>query len=150
MKSKKVKIILLEDDEDDQLLFSMALDIILIPTDLTIIKDVRDLKNNLILIQRLMPDIIFIDLGLGLINGLEYLQKIRSNELLKQIPCIIMTDSIHPMHIEKAYDAGANLYIIKPVEFSVLVDIIRNTYILNWNEYFPPGRDVFYIHYKAS
>lgn len=149
MNPKNVKIILIEDDEDDQLLFSMALDIILIPTDLTIIKHTIDLKNNVMLIQKLSPYIIFIDLNLGAINGFKYLETVKDNELLKHIPCIILTDSKLPLNIETAYNYGANLYIVKPIEFSVLTDIIKFVYNLNWDDYSPPKREMFFMNHET-
>ncbi|RFS13811.1 response regulator [Emticicia sp. C21] len=150
MKPNKVKIILIEDDEDDQLLFSMALDTIIIPTELTIIKNAKELQSNIHLIQNLLPDIIIIDIELGVVDGLDYLEKIRSNKSLKETPCIILTDSFAPSRIEKAYNSGANLYIVKPVDFSELINLIRKICELNWSEYFPPRPEVFYVHDKSQ
>jgi two-component system, response regulator len=61
--------------------------------------------------------IIFLDLKLPKVGGLEVLKQIKSNPQTKKIPVIIFTSSKEDPDIATAYDLGANSYVVKPVNF---------------------------------
>lgn len=69
----------------------------------------------------ILPRIIFLDLKLPKVNGLEVLDKLKSDELTKKIPVIIVTSSREDPDIERAYALGANSYVVKPVNFDDFV-----------------------------
>jgi two-component system response regulator len=60
------------------------------------------------------------------INGIEVLQKMKSDERTKKIPVVILTSSNEDPDIRKCYDLGANSYIVKPVNFEGFAEAIRN------------------------
>ena len=67
--------------------------------------------------SRANPRVIFLDLKLPKVDGLEVLKKIKSNADTKGIPVIIVTSSREDPDIKAAYELGANSYVVKPVGF---------------------------------
>jgi two-component system response regulator len=63
------------------------------------------------------PKVILLDLKLPKVNGIEVLQRIKTDERTKTIPVVVMTSSREDTDLEKCYALGVNSYIVKPVEF---------------------------------
>jgi len=63
------------------------------------------------------PKVILLDLKMPKVNGMEVLEKLKSDPLMKDIPVVILTSSGEDPDIQKCYDLGANSYIVKPVDF---------------------------------
>jgi len=60
------------------------------------------------------------------VNGIEVLEKIKSDERTKKTPVVILTSSKEDPDIQKCYKLGANSYIVKPVNFEGFAEAIRN------------------------
>jgi two-component system, response regulator len=71
--------------------------------------------------------VIFLDLKLPKVDGLEVLKEIKSNEVTKKVPVVIITSSKEDTDIKKAFEFGANSYVVKPVEFDLFLQVISNT-----------------------
>ncbi|MDP8232383.1 MAG: response regulator [Candidatus Zophobacter franzmannii] len=83
------------------------------------------------------PKVIFLDLKLPQMNGLEVLEEIRANKSYERIPVVIVTSSMEDSDIETAYELGVNSFIAKPVDFSEFVATIKEvgTYWLRINQH---------------
>jgi two-component system response regulator len=68
-------------------------------------------KNN-------MPKVIFLDLKLPKINGMEVLKAIKDDPVARFIPIVVLTSSIEEKDLLKCYELGVNSYLEKPVEFN--------------------------------
>jgi two-component system response regulator len=63
------------------------------------------------------PKVIFLDLHLPRVDGLEVLRKLKSDERTKMIPIVVLTSSHEDQDVAECYRLGVNSYIVKPVEF---------------------------------
>lgn len=72
------------------------------------------------------PKIIFLDLKLPKIDGLQVLKEIRSNYSTRTIPVVIVTSSKEDPDILKAYELGASSYVVKPVDFESFSEVMSN------------------------
>ena len=61
------------------------------------------------------PKVILLDLKMPKMNGIEVLVQIRSHELTKKIPVVVLTSSNENPDIEKCYELGVNSYVVKPI-----------------------------------
>ncbi len=130
--STTTRILLAEDDEDDFVLFRQALDEFKELTRLDWVKDGEELLDALKMNVTALPDIIFLDINMPRKNGFECLTEIRLHEDLKQLPVIIFSTSNDPALVSWMYNAGANLYLNKPTDFSGLKEKIQKAIATNW------------------
>ena len=72
------------------------------------------------------PKLILLDIQMPKVNGIEVLQKIKSDPRTRTIPVVMLTSSKEDPDIQKSYELGANSYIVKPVNFKGFSDAIRN------------------------
>jgi two-component system response regulator len=68
------------------------------------------------------PKVVLLDLKLPRINGLEVLSALKSDERTRTIPVVIITSSAEDPDVKKAYELGANSYVIKPVQFDSFIE----------------------------
>ena len=72
------------------------------------------------------PKVVLLDIHIPKVNGIEVLQKIKSDARTKFVPVVILTSSKEHPDIQKCYDLGANSYIVKPVNFESFAQAIKN------------------------
>ncbi len=73
-----------------------------------------------------MPTLILLDIKLPKIDGLEVLRQIRSNDLTRLLPVVILTSSKEEQDIISSYSLGVNSYVRKPVSFSQFAQAVNN------------------------
>jgi CheY-like chemotaxis protein len=71
------------------------------------------------------PAVVLLDLKPPKINGLEVLQRIRSDERMKMIPVVVLTSSHEEKDMMTSYMLGVNGYVVKPVDFHEFVNAIK-------------------------
>ncbi|MGI0072042.1 MAG: response regulator [Thermoplasmata archaeon] len=71
------------------------------------------------------PSLIFLDLNLPRIDGREVLRQIKADADLRRIPVVVMSSSRAPEDVARAYDAHANCYVRKPIDFTQYRDVVR-------------------------
>jgi CheY-like chemotaxis protein len=71
------------------------------------------------------PIVVFLDLKMPKVDGLEVLRQIKAHDSLKMIPVVMLTSSREETDLIKSYALGANGYVVKPVGFEQFTSAIR-------------------------
>ncbi|HAH22199.1 MAG TPA: two-component system response regulator [Prolixibacteraceae bacterium] len=132
MRNSEKKILLVEDNPDDELLTLLAIKDNNIVNEVIIAHDGEEALDYLFgtgkYIDRdinAMPQVVLLDLKLPKVDGLEVLQQIRSHPLTQLLPVVILTSSKEETDIINSYQLGANSYIRKPVDFEQFSEAIK-------------------------
>jgi CheY-like chemotaxis protein len=76
-----------------------------------------------------LPALVMLDLKLPRRSGLEVLEWMKQQPLLKRTPVVILTSSKEHKDVNRAYDLGANSYLMKPVEFDELRAMVERLHL---------------------
>jgi two-component system, response regulator len=141
-------ILLVEDNKDAELLMIRALHRNRIMNDVVVVHDGVEALDFLFATGSHaarstsdLPQVVFLDLKLPRVDGLEVLRRIRADERTRLLPVVVLTSSKEEEDVARSYTLGANSYVRKPVDFTQFTEAIR-TLGLFWlllNE-FPPTR----------
>ena len=72
------------------------------------------------------PMLVLLDLNLPVLNGFQVLERMKSNEITKQIPVIMVTSSDDTRDVAKCYELGCNVFLTKPlVDYEQFAEAIR-------------------------
>ncbi|MFP9112959.1 response regulator [Flavobacterium sp. RHBU_3] len=137
MLSPLKNIYLADDDRDDAELFQEALSEITSGYSLNVFTDGRALIDAVV-VADVLPDIIFIDVNMPRLGGLDALCELRENAALRQVPVIIYSTSSSMAYVSKAHEGGANFYFVKPSDFTSLCSQISHFLFLDWDNYITP------------
>src|SRR5437867_12114441 len=140
-------ILLAEDEQNDVILFQRAMDRASLNTDsLKVVQDgeqaISYLSGQGIYANRdlyPLPTLLLLDLKMPRKSGLEVLSWLRKQPQLRYLIVVFLTSSNRSEDVRLAYDAGANSYLVKPVEFTEMVEMMRHVsvYWLWLNQRFP-------------
>jgi len=134
------KILLIEDNEDDEKLTLRALKKNNIANPVVVARDGAEALELLIGDGAETFGLVLLDLRLPKVPGLEVLARIRSDPRTKLVPVVILTSSKEESDLVQGYSLGANSYIRKPVDFHKFIDAVAQLglYWLVLNE-MPPA-----------
>src|SRR6266705_3289934 len=136
-------ILLVEDNPNDEMLTLRALKKNNIKNEVIVAHDGTEALDYLFASEnpRPLPQVVLLDLKLPKVDGLEVLQRIRSDPRTKRLPVVVLTSSNEEKDLVTCYDLGANSYIRKPVDFNQFTEAVRELglYWLVLNEP-PPAR----------
>lgn len=132
MKLDHLKVVLVDDDEDDRLFFKDAIEELDVNTSLLLFSNGQDFIDYVTLSGQPLPHIVFLDLNMPIKNGIQCLTEIRKSNALKDLSIAIYSTSCSDEDIEQTFIQGANIYINKPNDFKKLKDAIGKVLKLNW------------------
>lgn len=114
--TKKLKILLIEDDTIEVMKLKRAIKKLDMDHELIEAKNGEE-ALKLLNDHSILPDIIFLDLNMPKINGLEFLKILKRDKILRFLPTIMLTTSSNRKDILACYDTGVAGYIIKPLKY---------------------------------
>jgi CheY-like chemotaxis protein len=124
---KPLLIYLADDDQDDRLLFKEALDEIDVAIAIEDFDNGVTLMDNLLNKNKPLPDLIYLDLNMPLMNGEECLHDIKNEPELSQIPIIIYSTYVDQAGAASLQLKGADLYLQKPDSFNKLKNLLKKS-----------------------
>jgi len=133
VKDKSHTLFLAEDDEDDRLFFSMAVAAVDKELKLIAFNDGVELISYLDKAAEI-PNILFLDINMPKLSGLECLEEIRNCEDWKDIPVAMYSTSGNENDIERSRELGAQVFIMKPFQLSKLAEIIDWALSMDWEK----------------
>ncbi len=117
---QKSKIVLIEDEEDTAILIKLQAEIL----GYKIIVEVDGL-NGYGLIEKERPDLIILDVSLPGLSGLDICRKLKSDDELKDIPIILISDKTDEIDIILGLELGSDDYVTKPFSPKVLFSRVK-------------------------
>ena len=130
--TRRITTLLADDDADDRLLARQALLESGSVLDLRLVEDGEEVMDYLhhrgayvLSSDAPRPGLILLDLNMPRKDGWEVLKEIKEDVVLRRIPVVIFTTSKAAEDIERSYALGASSYIVKPVTFEALVNVVN-------------------------
>jgi len=139
----RATILHVEDDSNDALLFQHACRSAGMDVNLQVVSDGEEALDYLKGSNKFQnreehpfPNLVVLDLKLPCLNGFEVLAWMRHEEKLRRVPVVVLTSSSHQGDVKRAYDLGANSFLIKPIAFDILVNLAKgiDQYWLSLNQ----------------
>jgi CheY-like chemotaxis protein len=149
MEPDRLNIVMADDDPDDRMLVKDALDETAVPHNLDCVADGEELLDYMQRRGRYAgrldpraPQLILLDLNMPRKDGRETLRELKADPKLRQIPVVVLTTSNVVEDVQHTYELGANSFIIKPRDFTTLVNMLR-TLLQYWRctVQLPPHRE---------
>ncbi|MCK7590628.1 response regulator [Subsaxibacter sp. CAU 1640] len=126
MSTQHIFLLLVDDDEDDRVLFEEVLEDLGQKVQLKTAEHGLDAVKQLENLTSHRPDAIFLDLNMPVMDGHECLKYIRSKSSYDDIKIIIYSTSYNPETVKTLEVEGANHFIRKPSNYLTLVEVIKN------------------------
>lgn len=122
-----LRVLLTDDDADDRLIFKEILNEMDKDITVNMVNDGKQLMNFLSTEDNPLPHIIYLDLNMPNMDGIECLQKIRSHGKYSNILIAIYSTSTSDKDIDDTFSHGANIYITKPAAYSELKKVLKKS-----------------------
>jgi CheY-like chemotaxis protein len=125
------RILLAEDNANDVELTLAALSEINLANEVVVVRDGAEALDYLFRRKQFAdrsagnPALLLLDLKMPKMDGLDVLQAIKADDLLKTIPVVMLTSSREEQDLVRSYKLGANAYVVKPVDFRGFTDAVR-------------------------
>lgn len=132
MSTNAIEILLVEDDPDDASLTMRALRKHNLAENIELVTDGAQALDFLFSkgdyaareASAPAPKVVFLDLKLPKINGLQVLRELKADARLRTVPVVVLTSSSEERDLREAYQLGVNSYIVKPIDFQLFLGAV--------------------------
>ena len=123
--NKKI-VLLAEDNADDEFFTCRGLNASEVALTIHVARDGAEALDMLFGTSEpaLCPDLIVLDINMPKLDGIEVLERLRQDTRTRLTPVVILTSSTQPDDIARAYQAGANSYLSKPMDTSRMLELV--------------------------
>lgn len=136
-------ILLAEDDNDDVLIFDMALTQLKIPY---VLRTVDNGEKLFVVLKERVPQILFLDIHMPCKDGVACIVEIRKNREYDNLPIIVYTSDVSKKTVEDTYRNGANLFLEKAETVNKLTNKLQHIFSKDWINYMHyPSQDHFIL-----
>ena len=125
MRTDRLKILVVEDDEDDQFMLVRIFTDFLPNAEIIQAFNGKECISNLEANSQSLPDLITLDLNMPFVNGIEAIAVLKNSDVFKKINLVVLSTSNSEKDIQSAMKCGADDYFIKPVEYETLKETIK-------------------------
>lgn len=115
VRKKAVKVLFIDDEYLERVRFSETIKLLDLGIEVMIAENGWD-AIALLGKSKILPDIIIHDINMPDMNGIEFLQKLKTVEAFRRIPKITFTSSKNTKDHQKCWDLGVNSILIKPIK----------------------------------
>ncbi|MFH1613482.1 MAG: response regulator [Planctomycetota bacterium] len=122
-------ILLVEDDDVDAMITQRALNELNVTNKLVHKVDGEDALEYLRDQANQKPCVILLDLNMPRMNGFEFLRIVKSDDILKRIPVVVLTTSTEDQNVVEGFELGVAGYIVKPVNYMQFVEAMRTLHM---------------------
>jgi CheY-like chemotaxis protein len=125
-------VLLVEDRDDDALIVRRAFEKLGVPNPIKVVTDgdqaISYLAGTAVYADRKlypMPGLVLLDLKMPVRDGFEVLEWIRSQPGISGLPVVVLTTTDAIKDVSRAYAAGANSFLVKPMEFEQYMGLLQ-------------------------
>ncbi|RPJ72976.1 MAG: response regulator [Alphaproteobacteria bacterium] len=136
-------ILLIEDDSVDAMTVKRAMKDLKVGHDIVHSINGEEALKYLTNPQAEKPFLILLDLNMPKMSGIEFLKIMKKNPAIKTIPVIVLTTSKEKHDVFESFELGASGYMVKPVDYSKFVDILRKVMVY-WSSSQLPNNEVIF------
>jgi CheY-like chemotaxis protein len=149
MNDDELRILHVDDDEDDRIFLAEALQKLHLHHKLTGAQGCMDLFN--VMREDYTFDMIILDVNMPLMDGKQCLKKIKAHEKFRDIPVIIFTVSSSQKDIDEVYESGAHYHVVKPYSAINYSLALKKIFDIDWKNKPPvPSKEDFVINFAFT
>ena len=129
MKTRKLTILLAEDDDGHATLIRRNLDRTRIEAEVLRMRNGQEILDHLARGPAenplTFPTLVLLDISMPKVDGIEVLRRIKADPATRAIPVYMLTTTDNPIEIERCFELGCNAYATKPIAYDAFIQAIE-------------------------
>jgi CheY-like chemotaxis protein len=71
------------------------------------------------------PAVVMLDVKMPKVDGIEVLRQVKTDDVLRQVPVVMLTSSREELDVMQSYREGANAYVVKPAQLQEFINAVK-------------------------